>query len=197
MTHPTLSVLEERTGLVRWAVVDGSGARLSHGDVLVALRDSAPFRRELSERLRATPFAALFFETPAITRASAGRPFECVALAAPALAATEADPTAFAAHVHADGDAIAFENLGGDATLVVPTERGERAAYAHLVRFLRGAPEAQVSSLWRLVGEAALARLGERPLWLSTAGLGVPWLHVRLDSRPKYYRHAPYRHPPA
>ncbi|MGI9175867.1 MAG: DUF6940 family protein [Rhodothermales bacterium] len=24
-------------------------------------------------------------------------------------------------------------------------------------------------------------------MWLSTAGGGVSWLHVRLDSRPKYY----------
>ncbi len=24
------------------------------------------------------------------------------------------------------------------------------------------------------------------------AGLGVAWLHIRLDDRPKYYRHAPY-----
>mmetsp|Transcript_9405 Transcript_9405/g.21189 ORF Transcript_9405/g.21189 Transcript_9405/m.21189 type:complete len:541 (+) Transcript_9405:444-2066(+) len=25
------------------------------------------------------------------------------------------------------------------------------------------------------------------PVWLSTSGMGVPWLHVRLDSSPKYY----------
>jgi hypothetical protein len=29
--------------------------------------------------------------------------------------------------------------------------------------------------------------------WLSTAGMGVPWLHVRLDDRPKDYGHRPYR----
>ena len=37
------------------------------------------------------------------------------------------------------------------------------------------------------------SRVGARPIWLSTAGHGVAWLHVRLDSRPKYYLHAPYR----
>jgi len=31
------------------------------------------------------------------------------------------------------------------------------------------------------------------PTWLSTAGGGVAWLHVRLDTRPKYYRYNPYR----
>ena len=34
-------------------------------------------------------------------------------------------------------------------------------------------------------------------LWLSTAGLGVYWLHLRLDTRPKYYSFQPYRKPPA
>jgi hypothetical protein len=36
-------------------------------------------------------------------------------------------------------------------------------------------------------------RIGEAPVWLSTAGMGVAWLHVRLDSRPTYYGHRPYK----
>jgi hypothetical protein len=43
------------------------------------------------------------------------------------------------------------------------------------------------------VGDAVARRLSSAPLWLSTSGLGVAWLHVRLDERPKYYTHAPYR----
>ena len=36
-------------------------------------------------------------------------------------------------------------------------------------------------------------RVNEIPVWLSTAGGGVAWLHVRLDDRPKYYSYAPYK----
>ena len=36
-------------------------------------------------------------------------------------------------------------------------------------------------------------RIQDRPLWLSVAGGGVPWLHVRIDDRPKYYRYDSYR----
>ena len=43
------------------------------------------------------------------------------------------------------------------------------------------------------VGGAVQRRLGTKPVWLSTAGAGVSWLHVRLDDRPKYYGYAPYR----
>ena len=35
--------------------------------------------------------------------------------------------------------------------------------------------------------------VNDKPTWLSTAGMGVAWLHVRLDQRPKYYAHRPYR----
>jgi hypothetical protein len=30
-------------------------------------------------------------------------------------------------------------------------------------------------------------------LWLSTAGMGVSWLHVRLDSSLKYYGYKPFK----
>ena len=36
-------------------------------------------------------------------------------------------------------------------------------------------------------------RLSRQPLWLSSAGLGIYWLHLRLDSRPKNYSFQPYR----
>ena len=35
-----------------------------------------------------------------------------------------------------------------------------------------------------------------RPVWLSTSGMGVPWLHMRLDQVPKYYTYEPFaQHP--
>jgi hypothetical protein len=36
-------------------------------------------------------------------------------------------------------------------------------------------------------------RLNNKPVWLSTAGAGVAWLHIRLDDRPKYYGYTPFR----
>ena len=37
------------------------------------------------------------------------------------------------------------------------------------------------------------ARIDSNPLWLSTLGLGVAWVHIRLDRTPKYYQYAPDR----
>ena len=72
-----------------------------------------------------------------------------------------------------------------------------KRAYGHLAAFVREAPREQVHALWARVGELVLERVSNVPLWLSTAGGGVAWLHVRLDSRPKYYTHAPYRRAPS
>lgn len=87
---------------------------------------------------------------------------------------------------------MCFANLGGDARLV-PCPVGPHEAYAHLARFVRGGLREQVDTLWRRVGEALIewwSTPGTTPVWLSTSGGGVPWLHVRLDRRPKY-SHAP------
>ena len=86
-----------------------------------------------------------------------------------------------------------FENLGKDAILVVPSPLGSEPAYSHLAAFIRYAPENQRHLLWRIVGQTVQNEISARPLWVSTAGGGVDWLHVRLDSRPKYYGYAPYK----
>jgi hypothetical protein len=86
-------------------------------------------------------------------------------------------------------------SLGGDAQLIVPSPRTEISAYGHLAAFLRQAPQRQLDAFWRVVSTAVQSRIGEKPLWLNTAGGGVAWLHVRLDSRPKYYGYAPYKDP--
>ena len=85
-----------------------------------------------------------------------------------------------------------FRSLGGDAVLIAPSQTGR---YPHLAAFLRTAPADQVDALFQAIGEAIARWSGPRPPWVSTAGMGVPWLLARLDTRPKYFRHAPYRAP--
>ncbi len=92
---------------------------------------------------------------------------------------------------------VLFPSLGGDATLLAPSPIDAATDYAHLAAFLRTADERQIQALWCKVGIHVAASLRDEPIWLSTSGLGVAWLHVRLDSMPKYYQHQPYKHLPA
>jgi len=87
---------------------------------------------------------------------------------------------------------VAFENLGRDALLVVPSPYRPDADYSGLAQFFRDAPIAQQRALWRELAKHANNQLSDIPLWVSVAGGGINWLHIRLDSIPKYYRYAPY-----
>jgi hypothetical protein len=122
------------------------------------------------------------------------QPFEFVLLDSPGLA-RRPDPEAFAEHFGCGPETgvIEFPNLGGDAIMIVPCPLSAPSAYGHLAAFVREAPEPQQQALWQSVGEAMARRVSAKPVWLSTAGAGVSWLHVRLDDRPKYYGFGPYR----
>ena len=156
-------------------------------------RMDASFRTWFNALLAGSPFSAFRWETPPLTAADANRPFEYVLLDSPELA-TNPDAEAFSEHFHnAEGGVVEVLNLGKDAILIIPTPMGPRSAYGHLGAFVRQAPETQIHALWELVGTTMQRRLGTKPVWLSTAGAGVPWLHVRLDDWPKYYGYKPYR----
>jgi hypothetical protein len=191
MWTPQIHDLEH--GRAQRIVIERDGAPLRYAEVVSLWREEPPFCSFFVDVLTEVPYGAYRWETPAVTATTADQPFECVVLASPALE-RRPNSKAFAAHfADAVHDIATFSNLGGDAVLIVPTPVGSAAAYGHLAAFMRDGPDAQRMTLWRRAGEAMRERMGTRRVWLSTAGMGVPWLHVRLDDTPKYYGHAPYR----
>jgi hypothetical protein len=173
--------------------VDLRARPAAFSEVVRSWESDADFRSWFNSILAAAPYSAFRWETPAVTSVSINRPFEFVLLDSPGLA-SRPDPNAFADHYAGGVNGVTvFPNLGGDATLIVPCPVAEASAYGHLASFVRLAPEWQRHALWLAVGKALDRRLGDKPVWLSTAGAGVSWLHVRLDDRPKYYGFAPYR----
>jgi hypothetical protein len=174
--------------------VDFDSQPASFADVLRAWQEDAGFRSVFNAQLADTPYSAYRWETPPVTDVTVTRPFEFVVLDSPGLA-RRPDREAFAEHfgTASEDGVVVFPNLGADAIMVVPCPLTSTSAYGHLAAFVREAPETQWHALWRSVGEAMMGRVGARPVWLSTAGGGVSWLHVRLDDRPKYYGYGPYR----
>jgi hypothetical protein len=183
-------------------LLDGRGLRFTieldsspaiFASVISGWQDDEGFRSLFNALLVNAPFAAFRWETPPVTNATMSWPFECVLLDNPSLARASS-PKAFAEHFGmAEKSVVTFPNLGGDALLIVPCPLAEWSAYGHLGAFVRQAPDEQRHALWQAVGAAMAQKVGVRPIWLSTAGEGVPWLHIRLDSRPKYYAYRPYR----
>lgn len=169
-------------------------ARLTYADVVNLWRSDVQFCRFFTSLLAGSSFSAFRWETPPITTSTITRTFEFVLIDDPDLS-RRSDPTAFAEHFVGQpaGGVVHFSNLGRTATMIVPCPSQPASAYGHLGAFVRNAPQAQRDALWPTIAQALDRRLDSKPVWLSTAGAGVSWLHVRLDDRPKYYRHAAYR----
>jgi len=193
MWESKCEVLSERRFLKYRVTLDSSPVYYS--EVLRRWRSDPEFRVFFNALLANCPFQAFRWETPPIAIATAHRPFEFVLVDSPELI-REANSSAFSSHFEAvplKQLVLEFQNLGGDATLVVPRPQSDPSIYGHIASFVRAAPESQRHELLELVGTAMEGCLNTQPVWLSTAGAGVPWLHVRLDNRPKYYQYGPYR----
>lgn len=183
----------EARGSERVRLASSSGM-MTNAEVFEALEHDEGFRRFFNHAVAETKMEAFFWELPRVSEQTLELPFEFVRVPNRALASLEPDPGAFDQHfAESQQLVLAFSNLGGDAELVVPRPCGPTSVYPHLAAFLRGAPAEQQQALWQLAARTLREVLARRPTWLSTAGLGVPWLHLRYDSRPKYYRHLPYR----
>ncbi|EGD79773.1 hypothetical protein PTSG_10758 [Salpingoeca rosetta] len=158
--------------------------------------------------------AGFFWECEPMTLHTLDDTFRMRLVPAPALDAISTDVDAFSEHFGGtDGQpqprVVHFSNLGGDAELTVPVplQGVDTRAYAHIGTYyglqdrvavaadgdqdssnVLSALQQQRLDVLRVAADQALARLHRQPvICLSTSGLGVSYLHVRVDERPKYY----------
>jgi hypothetical protein len=173
-----------------------NSAILPYNEVIQLWQTDEDFVTFFIQLLADCSFAAFRWETPAITTTTQAQDFQFVLLRDEWLGRRQPNPHSFAnqlAHCDEADPVATFGNLGGDAIMVVPAGLADDTAYTEIASFSRHAPLAQQKRLWQAVGLAMSNRVGKDPVWLSCAGGGVAWLHVRLDSRPKYYGYTPYR----
>ena len=179
---------------IRFHIFHGH-SQLSFREVFFLLENNIDFARWYGETLAGCVFEAFFWEVPPLTTDTFENNAEFVLIESASLARLQPDPVPFESQfaLQQGSDVITFPNLGGDALLIVPAQLGPIEAYPHLATFLRNAPRKQVRSLWKIAAHTVRENLSRAPRWLSTAGLGVSWLHLRLDTRPKYYNFLPYK----
>ena len=155
-------------------------------------------------------FNDYFLECPPVNLESFSKtPFEFVIVDAQnQLKGRKVDSHAFSEHFHEKNPmeicSVAFNNLGNDAKLITPCpfDQGPNKcheSYGHLASFMKKGPSFQVRKFWKDVAFHFIKQVhikGHEYVWLSTAGQGISWLHVRLDSRPKYYQTKEYKNWP-
>jgi len=166
-------------------------APLSFSQFFDFLSSNHVFRKVFCDELKSSSFEAAAFETPCISKGTLKNPAEFVLVSHSELNRLKPDSVTFQKY-YKDTLACSFLNLGKDAMLVVPTPGLEKQDYSHLMSFMRSAPEEQLDEFWALSAKSILDRVSVKAQWVSTAGLGVHWLHLRICDMPKYYRFKPY-----
>jgi len=177
---------------LKFAVYEGAKLLSSHG-VLKRLKISELFRSWYSNILTDTGFDAFFWENRPFTSSSLSKPYECNVICSSYLAGKSPDREPFRNYFDDKNDVVCFANLGKDAYLIAPVPKSNDDGFTHLGRFLREADRNQIDSFWKTSAHETLKRISKNPVWLSTSGLGVFWLHARIDSTPKYYQTEAYR----
>ena len=189
------------------------GRKLSVSDVMEQFSINHDFCEFFTDLLDASSMSAYFFEMVPFMSSRVdmdSTPFEFVLSYARPLAKIKASSADFREQIRdreRNQFVVNFPNLRQDAMLVVPclpSHRTEDAHYGHLRKFVQYAKSNsyryhQQLYLWELVAQCVFGMQDKYektpiPIWVSTSGLGVSWLHVRIDIMPKYVNYAPYRH---
>jgi len=205
--QPKIKKLTE--GSLHYSMFDADREQpVTFANYLARIQSDKDFCHRFTTLLSEVPFRAYQWETPPVNSSSITRPFEFVVKNSPGIDLPP-NPAPFEAYFTSDQDVAVFQNLGGDATLLAPSPKYESESdssrhqnYSHIGVFTQNAPLKLQHKLWQTVGKTkeesienmdTNSNANNQPIWLNTAGGGVAWLHVRLDSRPKYYRHLPYK----
>ena len=169
------------------------GNQLTTIDLIENLGTNSEFRIFYNSILAENSFESFFWENPSIEKGELNKKYEFALIKSNTLNNVKPNPKPFKEYYSTVKNVVVFPNLRGDAKLIVPCPISELENYTHIGKFVRDAPRNQVDEFWREVGLEYKASIGLNRKWLSTAGLGVPWLHLRIDSSPKYYRHQSYK----
>lgn len=167
---------------------------LEYRDVLNLWENDPEFLDFYISIFKKCGFNSYIWETPPISTDTISQAFEFVLLNTP-ISSNRADPDTYKQYYdknNSNDGVVSFPNLGHDAILVVPSPFRNDANYSGLAEFFRESPLDQQRSLWKVTARQVKLLLSEKPTWVSVAGGGIAWLHLRLDSTPKYYRYEPY-----
>ncbi|MAO64307.1 MAG: hypothetical protein CL666_04855 [Balneola sp.] len=192
MNRYQFTVLEESEESIRFSILENKN-RISRQQFLNELKQSSDFRKRYNDFLAGCDYKAFFWENKPFTKPTMKEGYECNLVKSNLLANVDPDPQTFSSYFEPDSEVVSFPNLGGDAMLVAPCPVSDHSIYTQIGDFVRKAPESQILKFWKMVGEQMTKHVGTEPRWLSTSGLGVYWLHARIDSTPKYYQTEAYK----
>ncbi len=190
-----IKIEEQSENIVRFRLKRGE-QYLSFEDVFKLWENNPEFIAFYTDELIKLDYPAFYWEHPAISKEFLPKKYECILQRSQPLEHLPSNENAFKNYLDSKEQVADFMNLGKNARLVVPTKKTEDEIYNHIGKFIRLANKEQVIEVFKRVGQTVIEELEQQKLiWLNTAGLGVIWLHIRMDTRPKYYKTKKYKDP--
>lgn len=190
-----IDIKEQNENIVRYKLKKNQ-KYLSFSNVFDLWQTKADFVQFYINELIKLNFQAFCWEHPALTKQFLEKDYECILQRSKPLENLPVNENAFNSFLHKNEQVVDFMNLGKNARLVVPTKKTDKEIYNHLGKFIRAAEKEQITEVFKKVGATIIEEIEQQKLiWLNTAGLGVIWLHVRMDTRPKYYKTKEYKNP--
>jgi len=184
----TIEILEQTKNTVHFRIKEGENL-LSFHEVFDLWEESVEFVRFYVSGLNKFNFEAFYWEHPALNNEFLTQRYECILQKSKSLGHRSINEKAFADFIHEEDEVVDFMNLGKNTKLVIPTKKTDSETYNHLGKFLKLGAENQIIAVFQRVGKIVKQEIQERKLiWLNTAGGGVIWLHIRMDTKPKYYK---------
>ena len=179
-------------GTIKYSVFQGE-ENITFQSFFEGLVDDYDLRKKLIDKLLECQFSGIRWELPPLTQETINRRCEFVLNNCPALINKTPSARSFRSYFKRNMKVATFPSLGKDCLLIVPCPENRQSQFGHLKSFLRSAGQELIHEFLITAAEQFLDALNSQPKWFNTAGLGVPWLHLRIDSRPKYYWHRPYK----
>jgi len=139
-------------------------------------------------------YQAFCWEHPALKKEFLEKKYECILQRSKPLEHLPINENVFKNYIYEKEQVADFMNLGKNARLVIPTKKIDKEIYNHMGKFIRLADAEQVNEVFKSIGKIIFEEIETKKLiWLNTAGLGIIWLHIRMDTKPKYYKTKSYK----
>ena len=146
-----------------------------------------------------TEFEQYYFECPPISNATQNETFEFILKSSSGLDRKSQEGKFNDYFIDPECLSVEFLSLS-NYSLISPcppingTEL-EKQNYVHLATFARNGPTNKLKDVLKTSATALMNKVNTTSAswWFSTSGHGVAWLHVRIEPRPKKYRHDAYK----
>lgn len=153
------------------------------------LTSDPKFRKEIINILKTSKFQEYLFQCDKL---NPNKYFTFTLIDYPALLKVSQNNTcdynAFAEHFTNTCKVCAFPNIGKNAILISPNYKNNKNTntnitnYKTIASYFRSASDNDLNRLLKVIGENVY-----EGCYLSTHGMGVNYLHVRIEKTPKYY----------